>query len=177
MHYFVSFHRTLLHILFIKPINDKLESNTKSNKSTFQIIKEYSIMSLPTNIIQENDQELFLVEQVALCLPCGSGLSLAGTSCDASSLASWEMEGDIDSSFSSRSFISPMARALDIQDRLPLQLPVVQQSKKKGKKGRKQRKQRPQLTTEQMAKLPCRFFQSKAGCRAGACCPYNHATL
>ncbi len=135
-------------------------------------------MSFPTTIFQETEEDIFLVEQVALqCVPCGSGLSLAGNSCDAS-VASWELDGDIDSSFSSRSSTSPMAKALDIQDRLPLHLPTVHvQSKTKGRKGRKGRTGRPQLTPEQMAKLPCRFFQSKAGCRAGACCPYNHATL
>lgn len=134
-------------------------------------------MSFPRTIIQENDQEPFLVEQVALCIPCGSGMSIAGNSCDASSLASWELDGDIDTSFSSRSYMSPMAKALDMSERLPLQLPTVPLTKKKGKGGRKQRKQRPQLTPEEMAKLPCRFFQSKKGCGKGACCPYNHATL
>mmetsp|Transcript_21494 Transcript_21494/g.44173 ORF Transcript_21494/g.44173 Transcript_21494/m.44173 type:complete len:134 (+) Transcript_21494:86-487(+) len=133
-------------------------------------------MSYPTTIIQENDQEHFLVEQVALCIPCGSGMSIAGNSCDASSLASWELDDDIDTSFSTRSSISPMAKALDMSERLPLQLPTFP-SKKKGRKGRKQRQQRPQLAPEEMAKLPCRFFQSKKGCGKGACCPYNHATL
>lgn len=52
------------------------------------------------------------VEQVALrCHPCGTS-SLAGNTCETSSLASFDFESDIDTSFSSRSGISPMAKAL-----------------------------------------------------------------
>ncbi len=168
--------RKLFHIVRYKTEYRSNENNKESIHHDLSHPKSNNKMPFPTTVIQENDQDSFLVEQVALCIPCGSGMSIAGNSCDASSLASWELDGEIDTSFSSRSYISPLAKALDISERLPLQLPTVP-SKKKGKKGRKQRKGRFQLSPEEMAKLPCRFFQSKKGCRMGACCPFNHATL
>ena len=129
-----------------------------------------------------------LVEKVALCIPCG--ISLSGNSCETSSLCSFDYldsPSDIDTSFSSRSSSSPMAKALGQIETITLStvastvtstVPVAthaRSNKRRGKKGRKQRQRqpRPQLSPEEMATMPCRFFHSKKGCQR-ADCPYNH---
>ena len=143
----------------------------------------------------DDGQPNCLVQHVALlqCQPCNESettatattMSLDNASCLTDDYSTVD---DIDTSFSSRSSNSPMAKALDdlsrMEDMPPvtIQTPKITNSKKKKQRGRGQaiatpRAGYPTPTFNTMATPGadvCRFFRSKKGCRAGRNCPYRH---
>ena len=135
------------------------------------------------------------------CLPCDSH-SVDDSNADCDSLGfDTEHNSDMDSSFQSRSSTSPMAMAMSIAlsrnhaassnnlSNNNLSNSNNNLSKSMKKKQRQRRRQQQQQRAgrqvlfppehsqsgEKLLLLPCRFFQTKKGCRKGISCPFDHS--
>ena len=136
------------------------------------------------------------------CLPCDSH-SVDDSNADCDSLGfDTEHNSDMDSSFQSRSSKSPMAMAMAIAlsrnhaassnsnlSNNNLSNSNNNLSKSMKKKQRQRRRQQQQQRAgrqvlfppehsqsgEKLLLLPCRFFQTKKGCRKGISCPFDHS--
>jgi hypothetical protein len=125
-----------------------------------------------------DEQEIpaFMVEQLAICLPCN----------DNETVASFENDSEIDISFSSRgsefsylsSGTSPMARALErVGNEVAVSQQQQQPRQRRQQRNQSKKSRRKQARSQQPQPAPstqaCRFFRSKKGC-ARTDCPFVH---
>jgi hypothetical protein len=134
------------------------------------------------SFVRERDEPpAYLVEGWQLaCLPCDN---ISVNSYDSVDF-NIDNDTDIDASLKSRSS-SPMAMAIALSRNNiggNEEKALNHDKSTAPPRWRKQRQQQQQqqqqqhgLPQPQLLKTPCRFFQSKKGCRKGSSCPFDHS--